>query len=74
MTQTETTERGTKPVLRYIIAAVALLFGLVTIKAGGDVLFFNAQAKASAGSRRAAARTRRNFTAEIYPFSTFLAS
>ena len=50
MTQTETTGRGTKPVLRYILAAVALLFGLATIKAGGDVLFFSAQAKAGAGN------------------------
>jgi DNA-binding protein len=40
MTQTETTGRGTKPVLRYILAAVALIFGAATIKAGGDVLFF----------------------------------
>lgn len=36
--------------LRYILAAMALVFGLATIKAGGDVLFFSAQAKASAGN------------------------
>lgn len=50
MTQTETTTQNRRPVLRYIIAAVALVFGVATIKAGGDVLFFNAQAKASAGN------------------------
>jgi len=50
MTKIETTGRRTKPLLRYIIAAVALLFGLATIKAGGDVLFFSAQAKADAGN------------------------
>ncbi len=50
MTKTETTGRGTKPILRYILAAVALLFGAVTIKAGGDALFFNAQAKSAAGN------------------------
>ncbi len=50
MTQAETTRHRPKPVMRYIIAAVALLFGIATIKAGGDVLFFSAQAKADAGN------------------------
>ncbi|MFO1472123.1 MAG: hypothetical protein U1F27_13930 [Turneriella sp.] len=50
MTTTQTPERGTKPVLRYILAAAALIFGVATIKAGGDVLFFSAQARNAAGS------------------------
>ncbi len=49
MTTTQTVERGTKPVLRYILAAVALVFGVATIKAGGDVLFFSEQALSAAG-------------------------
>ena len=50
MTTTQTVEQGTKPVLRYILAAVALVFGAATIKAGGDVLFFNEQARSAAGN------------------------
>lgn len=50
MTTTQTVERGAKPVLRYILAAVALIFGAATIKAGGDVLFFNEQARSAAGN------------------------
>ena len=49
MTTTQTVERGGKPVLRYILAAVALVFGAATIKAGGDVLFFSEQARTAAG-------------------------
>ena len=50
MTTTQTVERGAKPVLRYILAAVALVFGVATIKAGGDVLFFSEQARSAAGN------------------------
>ena len=50
MTTTQTIERGAKPVLRYILAAVALVFGVATIKAGGDVLFFSEQARSAAGN------------------------
>lgn len=50
MTTTQTVERGSKPVLRYILAAIALVFGAATIKAGGDVLFFNEQARIAAGN------------------------
>ncbi len=50
MTTTQAKERGAKPVLRYILAAVALIFGAATIKAGGDVLFFNEQARSTAGN------------------------
>lgn len=50
MTTTQTVGRGTKPALRYILAAVALVFGVATIKAGGDVLFFSAQARSAAGN------------------------
>lgn len=50
MTTTQTVERGSKPVLRYILAAIALVFGAATIKAGGDVLFFNEQARTAAGN------------------------
>lgn len=50
MTTTQTVTRGAKPVLRYLLAAVALIFGAATIKAGGDVLFFNKQARTAAGN------------------------
>ncbi len=50
MTTTQTVERGTKPVLRYILAAVALVFGAATIKAGTSVLFFSEQARSAAGN------------------------
>lgn len=50
MTTTQTAERGAKPVLRYILAAVALVFGVATIKAGADVLFFSEQARSAAGN------------------------
>lgn len=50
MTQTETTTQNRRPVLRYILAAVALVFGVATIKAGADVLFFSEQARSAAGN------------------------
>lgn len=50
MTTIQTAERSAKPVLRYILAAVALVFGVATIKAGGDVLFFSEQARSAAGN------------------------
>lgn len=50
MTTTQTTQRGARPVLRYILAAVALVFGAATMKAGGDVLFFSEQARSAAGN------------------------
>ncbi len=50
MTTTQIAERSTKPVLRYILAVVALVFGAATIKAGGDVLFFSGEARSAAGN------------------------
>lgn len=50
MTQVETTRHGGKPLQRYLLAAVALVFGAATIKAGGDVLIFNEQARTAAGN------------------------
>jgi hypothetical protein len=50
MRTTQNAERGAKSVPRYILAAVALVFGAATIKAGGDVLFFSEQARSAAGN------------------------
>lgn len=50
MTPVETTMRGGKPLQRYFLAAVALVFGAATIKAGGEVLIFNEQARTVAGN------------------------
>lgn len=44
-----TTDRKEKPVLRYILTGVTLVFGIATIKSGGDVLFWNSAARQSAG-------------------------
>ncbi len=50
MTTTQIADRGAKPVVRYILAAVALVFGAATIKAGASVLFFSGEARSAAGN------------------------
>ena len=50
MTTTYTVQRGGQRIVRYILAAAALIFGAATIKAGGDVLFVSEQARIAAGN------------------------
>jgi hypothetical protein len=40
---------GTKPMSIWIVSIIAILFGLLTIKSGGSVLFFDDTARENAG-------------------------
>lgn len=42
--------KGDHPVGHWLLAAIALLFGALTIKSGGAVLFFDGEARAAAGN------------------------
>lgn len=44
-----TTVQTKKSLLRYILMGVVLVFGVATIKSGGDVLFWNSAARQNAG-------------------------
>jgi len=37
-------------IMRYVIAVVAIVFGVLTIKSGGDVLFWSEEARIAAGN------------------------
>ncbi|MCW8881629.1 MAG: hypothetical protein OQK42_04900 [Sedimenticola sp.] len=41
---------GTKPISIWIASIIALVFGLLTIKSGGSVLFFDGAARENAGN------------------------
>ncbi len=50
MTKPIENENPRRKIVRYILAAVTLVFGIATVKSGGDVLFWSVEAKTAAGN------------------------